>query len=79
MKFLGIVTCIMGSILASMFIACEFLGMNLGLYFNLHNTGLGLKHLPCIDSTLLLLEFLLINGLGFAFYYVGDKEECDKA
>jgi len=75
MKDLGIGICIIGSIIAILFVPCQFLGINAGWYFILGNAGYGMKNYQLINFGLLLLELILINGIGVALIYFGKSKK----
>jgi len=77
-KRLGIWICILGSIVAIMFPPCKILGMSAGWHFifeceKFFGTMLCTYHF--IDISALLLELILINGIGLALYFYGMKQE----
>lgn len=81
MRDLGIGICIIGSILAILFVPCKIVGIGTGWHFILGNAGMGMKNYQIIDSALLLIELLLINGIGIGCYLLAhkiqlSKEEC---
>ena len=71
MKDLGVGICIIGSIIAILFVPCQVLGINGGWHFILGDAGLGMKNYQFINFGLLLLELILINGIGAALIYFG--------
>ena len=75
MKDLGIGICIIGSIIAILFVPCQFLGINAGWYFILGDAGFGMKNYQLINTGLLILELILINGIGLAFFFFGKSKK----
>ncbi|MCD6318988.1 hypothetical protein J7M02_07985 [Candidatus Aerophobetes bacterium] len=73
MKFVGIGICIVGSLIAILFVPCKFLGMSAGWHFIFSEAGEGMKVYQFIDTTALLLELILINGVGLALFFIGRK------
>ena len=71
MKDLGVGICIIGSIIAILYVPCQFLGINAGWYFILGDAGFGMKNYQLINTGLLLLELILINGIGLALTFFG--------
>lgn len=75
MKNLGIAICVIGSFAAILFVPLKFLGISAGWHFVLGDAGMGIKNYQLIDSTLLLIELLVINGIGITLYFVGKSKE----
>jgi len=77
MKDLGIGICIIGSIIAILFIPCQFLGINVGWNFILGDSlgGPEMKNYQFINTGYLLLELILINGIGIALIYFGKSKK----
>ncbi len=75
MRDLGIGICIIGSVAAILFVPCKFLGIGTGWHFILGNAGMEMKNYQIIDSMLLLIELLVINGIGIAVYFAGKRQE----
>ena len=77
MKDLGIGICIIGSIIAILFIPCQFLGINVGWNFILRDSlgDFGMKNYKFINTGLLLLELILINGIGLALIFFGKSKK----
>jgi hypothetical protein len=75
MKDLGIGICIIGSIIAILYVPCQFLGINAGWYFILGDAGFGMKNYQLINTGLLILELILINGIGLAFFFFGKSKK----
>jgi len=73
MKDLGIGICIIGSIIAILFVPCQFLGIGAGWHFILGDAGYGMKNYQFINFGLLFLELFLINGIGLALIFFGKK------
>jgi hypothetical protein len=72
MKNLGIRICIIGSIIAILYVPFQFLGMNVGWHFIFGDSGLGMQF---INFGLLLLELILINGIGVVLIYFGKSKK----
>ncbi|MBA7497508.1 hypothetical protein ES704_00236 [subsurface metagenome] len=75
MKDLGIGICIIGSIIAILYIPCQFLGIGAGWHFILGNAGYGMKNYQFINTGLLLLELIIINGVGLALIFFGKSKK----
>lgn len=77
MKDLGIGICIIGSIIAILFIPCQFLGINVGWNFILGDSlgGPEMKNYQFINTSLLLLELIIINGVGLALIFFGKNKK----
>lgn len=75
MKDLGIGICIIGSIVAILYVPCQFLGINAGWHFIFGDSGLGMKNYQFINFGLLLLELILINGIGLALIFFGKSKK----
>ena len=75
MKDLGIGICIIGSIIAILFVPCQFLGINAGWHFIFDDAGFGMKNYQLINTGYLLLELILINGIGIALIYFGKSKK----
>ena len=75
MRDLGIGICIIGSIIAILYVPCQFLGIGAGWHFILGNAGYGMKNYQLINTGLLLLELILINGIGIALIYFGKSKK----
>lgn len=73
MKKLGLAICIIGSIIAVLYVPCKMIGIGTSWNFIMGNAGLGVKYYKFIDSTLLLVELVAINGVGLALYFFGKK------
>jgi hypothetical protein len=63
--------CIIGSVLAVLFPPLKVLGMSAGWGFLFGTAGMGMMNYQFIDVTSLLLELILINGVGIALYFIG--------
>ena len=70
---LGIIICLIGTIIAILFIPCDNLSIGYSWHFILGDVvGLkGLKNYQFINSTLLLIELLIINGFGISLFFIG--------
>jgi hypothetical protein len=81
-KKLGIIICVLGSIAAILFPPCSFLGTSMGWHFlfeKIETYYFGTYYYyQFIDKTALLLELILINGIGLAIYYYGKMQESRK-
>jgi len=75
MKDLGIGICIIGSIIAILYVPCQFLGIGAGWHFILGNAGYGMKNYQLINTGLLLLELIIINGVGLALIFFGKSKK----
>lgn len=75
MKDLGIGICIIGSIIAILLVPCQFLGINAGWHFIFDDAGFGMKNYQLINTSYLLLELILINGIGIALIYFGKSKK----
>lgn len=75
MKDLGIGICIIGSIIAILYVPCQFLGISAGWHFILGNAGFGMKNYQLINTGLLLLELIIINGFGLALIFFGKSKK----
>ena len=75
MKDLGVGICIIGSIIAILFVPCQLLGINAGWHFILGNAGYGMKNYQLINTGYLLLELIIINGVGLALIFFGKSKK----
>ena len=77
MKDLGVGICIIGSIIAILFIPCQFLGINVGWHFILGDSlgGPEMKNYQFINTGYLLLELIIINGVGLALIFFGKNKK----
>ena len=80
LKEIGIAVCVVGTILAILFVPCTGGLTSWGWHFILgefcrHGRGCGISPIKWLDTTTLLLELILINGVGLALYYFGMKQE----
>lgn len=73
MKEAGIAISIAGSIMALLFVPTAFLGMNTGWHFVLGDAGLGMKTYHFMNTVVLLLELIFINGIGGALIFLGSS------
>lgn len=80
LKHVGIVICVVGSAIAILFPPCKILGTSAGWHFlfesvSLFGSGSGSTEIAhtydFIDTITLMLELILINGVGLALYFVG--------
>ena len=71
---LGILVCVVGSIVAVLFIPCKVLGTHAGWHFIFSEAGFGARSYELIDPATLLLELILINGIGIAMFFAGRKK-----
>ena len=79
MKTLGITICIVGTILAILFVPTQLLGTNTGwrFIFGAADAGFGLgkiRYYEFINGTMLMLELILINGIGLALFFIGRRQ-----
>ena len=74
MDYIGKMFLLIGNMLAFLIIPCRFLGMNMGWHFILGDAGLGMKNYQFLDTATLLLELILINGIGFAVVSIGKNK-----
>jgi hypothetical protein len=77
-KYLGIGVCVIGSILAILFVPTKILGTSTGWHFIGGEVSIdgGLIIVPAheiLDISTLILELIFINGIGIAIYYLGRK------
>jgi len=75
MKDLGKVICILGNFFAILFPPVKFMGFSGGWQFLFGDAGMGFNNYQFIDSGLLLVELLVINGIGITLYFIGKKNE----
>jgi len=75
MANVGIRICVVGSLIAILFIPCKVMGTNVGWHFILSDAGFGMESYRFIDPVVLLLELILINGIGFALFFIGNKQK----
>ena len=68
---LGIVVCVVGTLLALLFVPCQFLGQSGGWRFVFGDAGFGYQNYQFIDKGLLFGELVLANGLGIAIILIG--------
>jgi|GEM_PF-3513002 len=73
LKQLGLGLCLFGSLIAILFIPCKVLGMSVGWHFVLGDVGYGLKNYHFLDTGTLILELILINGIGMGLYFLGTQ------
>lgn len=80
MKVLGVGICIVGTVLAILFVPTEFLGTSLGWHFILGEVDLGFgiteKAYRLINTTTLVLELILIYGIGLALFFFGSRRRA---
>lgn len=77
MKNIGIAICIAGSIIAIIYPPLSLMGFN-GFGFILGNAGFGVKNYNLINTGTLILELILINGIGLALYFFGKKQDSSR-
>jgi hypothetical protein len=75
MKRIGLAICLGGSLLAILFVPCRIFGTNFGWHFLFGNAGFEMKNYQFLDGTVLLLELILINGVGLALLLLGKKKD----
>jgi hypothetical protein len=75
MKRIGLAICLCGSVLAILFIPCKIFGTTFGWHFIFGDAGFGMKNYQFLEGTVLLLELILINGVGLALLLSGKKKE----
>ena len=75
MKDLGVGICIIGSIIAILFVPCQLLGINAGWHFILGDACFGMKNYQLINTGYLLLELIIINGVGLALIFFGKNKK----
>jgi hypothetical protein len=77
MKKVGMFICAIGSGLAILFPPISFMGMSsFGFIFG--NAGFGVKNFQLLNPTTLLVELLIINGIGLGLYFAGKRQESVK-
>ena len=69
MKGLGILICIAGTIGAILFPPLQLLGIRGGWSFILADQGFGTRSYNFIDTGTLLIELLIINGIGLGLFF----------
>jgi len=75
MKDLGIGIYLAGSIIAILYIPCQFLGIDAGWHFIFGDSSLGMKNYQFINFGLLFLGLILINGIGLALLFSGKSKK----
>ena len=73
MKKLGIAICVVGTICAILYPPLEFLGISGGWDFIWADQGFGARSFNLIDTSLLLIELLIINGIGIGLFFLGRR------
>jgi len=73
LSVLGIIICLIGTVIAILFAPCKVMDIGVGWHFILGDAGMGLKYYQLIDNTLLLIELIIINGFGISLFFVGKK------
>ncbi len=75
MKQFGIAFCVIGSIAALLFVPVEIFGVGGGWYFVFGDAGMGIKNYQLINTSMLLIELLIINGIGIGLFFFGKNAE----
>lgn len=75
MKKTGLAICMGGSLIAVLFTPCKIFGTNSRWHFILGDAGFGMMNYRFLDGTALLLELILVNGIGLALFLFGKKKE----
>jgi len=73
LKALGISLCVVGTIVAVLFVPCEVLGTSAGYHFIFEDAGYGLHSYNFINTTTLILELVFINVVGIALIFLGSR------
>ena len=68
---LGLAVCVVGTLLALLFVPCQFLGQSAGWRFVAGDAGVGYQNYQFIDKGLLFGELVLLNGVGVAIILIG--------
>jgi hypothetical protein len=71
LRRLGILICVVGTIVAVLFVPCQVLGTTVGWHPIWEDTGFGTRAYSFINTTTLILELVIINIVGAALIFLG--------
>jgi len=75
LKIVGICICVIGSIIASVYVPVKSFGQYIGHFFGGTNMMFGITTWNMMDTTTLMLELIFINGVGLALVAIGVLQE----
>jgi hypothetical protein len=74
MQKIGVVICVVGTIGAILHPPLELRGIGVGWGFILADQGFGTYSYDFINMGTLLIELLIINGIGLALFFLGRRQ-----